>query len=292
MPVETLLISGPPGGGKSLLAGLIATEVMDQPVHYLRMKLSSDGHTNAVVPIEPTEPTGPDPSEPLWASSFTVHYTSDRVFETLPDGLREIRKVDRYGFVIIEADGDPALRHAYPYDYRLFVMPPPDDVHMVFRDTSEATQALQQVMQDTATFASEIFGLFNSACFDDGVGVSHHEPVAGSPAHPGIERLEIAEAQVRGFLNSPLGVEIASRIQLQPDYHALVESDVVVVNTGVGCRGEVMKDCVKRVEKLLARVRHDARRSSILYWGNFLDGNDPTQQKLLRRLRSLFAMKS
>lgn len=289
MPVESLLISGPPGGGKSLLARLIATEVLDRPVHYLRMKAATDGHTNAIVPVEPEET---DVSECAWASCFSVSYTPERVFETLPDSLREVRKLDRYGFALIEADGDQALRHAYPYDYRVFVMPPPSDVHCVFRDTHEATQALQQVMQDTASFASEIFGLFNSACFDDGVGVSHHEPISAGPAQPAVERLEIAESQVRGFLNSPLGVEIASRIQLQPDYHAVVESDVVVVNTGVGRKGETMKECVKRVERLLGRVRHDARRSSILYWGNFLDGDDPTQKKLLRRLRSLFAMKS
>ena len=288
MPVETLLISGPPGGGKSALAHLIARQVLDRPVHYLRTRRSADGHTNTIVPLE----RGDDGCGVAWASAFRIGYTAERVFETLPDGLREVRKIDRYGFAIIEADGDPPLRHAYPYDYRVFVMPPPADVHQVFRDTHEATHALQQVMQDTASFASEIFGLFNSACFDDGVGVSHHEPVCTGPAQTAVERLEIAESQIRGFLNSPLGVEIASRIQLQPDYHALVESDVVVVNTGVGKGGEAMKECVKRIEKLLARVRHDARRSSILYWGNFLDTNDSTQKRLLKRLRCLFAMQS
>lgn len=289
MPVETLLISGPSGGGKSALARLIATEVLDRRAHFIRMKAACDGHTNAVVPWEAAADGAPPGG---WESAFAVSYTPERVFETLPDALREVRKIDRYGFAIIEADADPALRHAYPYDYRIFVMPPPSDVHSVFRNTQEATRALQQVMQDTASFASEIFGLFNAACFDDAVGVSHHEAVAVNPAQPAVERLDIAEAQVRGFLSSPLGVEIASRIQLQPEYHAVVESDVVVVNTGLGRGGEVMKECVRRVEKLLARVRHDARRSSILYWGNFLNGKDPTQKKLLKRLRCLLATKT
>jgi len=286
MPVETLLISGPPGGGKSALARLIAAEVLDRPVHCLRLKRACDGHTNAVVPADSNG------TDLQWASLFKVSYTPERVFETLPDALREVRKVDRYGFALIEADSDPVLRHAYPYDYRIFVMPPPDDVHKVFRNTREATEALRQVMQDTASFASEIFGLFNSACFDDSVGVSHQEVLAAGPAQPAIERLEVHESQVRGFLSSPLGVEIASRIQLQPQYHSVVESDVVVVNTGVGPRSRVMKECVKRVEKLLARVRHDARHSSILYWGDFLNHKDPTQTKLVKRLRCLFATKT
>jgi hypothetical protein len=289
MPVETLLISGPREGGKTTLARLIASHVLDRPAHYLRTRLAHDGHTNAIVPEECPDPVA---SGGAWESVFTVTYTPERVFETLPDGLREVRKIDRYGFVVIEADGDPALRHAYPYDYRVFVMPPPTDVHTVFRDTREATAALQQVMQDTASFASEIFGLFNSTCFDDSVGVSHHEPASTGPCQPAVEHLEIAESQIRGFLSSPLGVEIASRIQLQPEFHALVESDVVVVNTALGRKGDTMKECVKRVERLLGRVRHDARRSSILYWGDFMNIEDATQRKLLRRLKALFAMKT
>ena len=88
-------------------------------------------------------------------------YTPDRVFETLPDALRMIRESEHRPFVVMEADADPALRHAYPYDYRAFIMRPPADLHEVFRSDSEAAAAMREVMQDTASFACEIFGLMD-----------------------------------------------------------------------------------------------------------------------------------
>ena len=103
-----------------------------------------------------------------------------------------------------------------------------------------------------------------------------------------VERLDVAEAQIRHFLNSPLGAEIASRIQLQPDYHALVEADVVVVNTGWLDRDhrEVLDDCVARLQKLLTRVRQDSRRASVLYWGDVRE-DDAARRKLLQRMKGL-----
>lgn len=286
MPLTTLMISGPPDGGKSTLARLITTHVMkERPVHYLRLRQAADGHTNVVLPLERLEP-------PLLGSrmrsAHEVTYTSERAFETVPDGLREVRTLDRFGFTIIEADGDPALRHAYPYDFRVFVMPPPSELTEVFREPEAAARALHQVMQDTAAFASEIFGLFEGAGLDDSTGVFYYRSPASAPSEENLEQLDIRESQVNQFLDSPLGAEIASRIQLEPDYHGLVESDVVVVNTGINNRSRVLDECVQRIEKLLARVRHDTRRHSVLYWGDITDMQDPTHGRLLRRLRDLF----
>ena len=287
MSVETLLINGPAGAGKTRMAQLVAEEVLERPVHYLRMRAARDGHTNTVRKCTPANMAATIGNG--WQSVHEVTYTDDRVFETVPDGLRAVRRLDRHGFIIVEADTEPSLRHAYPYDYRVFVMPAPTEADTVFRDSEAATEALQQVMQDTASFASEVFGLFDAAGLDDSVGVVHQAPSYHPRETEQVEQLDIAEAQLRQFLNSPLGVEIASRIQLQPAYHALVESDVVVVNTGVDEAGDCLDDCVNRIENLLARIRHDARRHSVLYWGDIGAPDEPSYKKLLVRLRTLLS---
>ena len=287
MPVETLFINGPAKGGKSIVARLVADEVLERPAHYLRIKHANDGHTNAILPLD-SDPTGP--GRRPWSSQHLVQYTADRVFETIPEALRKVRRIERRAFAVMEADADPALRHAYPYDYRVFVMAAPTDVHAVFRTPRAAAIALQEVMQDTAAFASEIFGLFESEALEDSVGVVYHPPATDRRSGDEVERLEITEAQIRQFLRSPLGGEIASRIQLQPDYHAMVESDVVLINTGVNGETEALTDCLQRIEKLLARIRHDTRRHSVLYWGDITSREDPTYGKLLRRLAALLAL--
>ena len=104
-----------------------------------------------------------------------------------------------------------------------------------------------------------------------------------------LEKLDVSETQIRQFINSPIGAEIASRIQLQPAYHGLVESDVVVINTGVGYDGDALDECVERLEQLLGRLRHETRRHSVLYWGNIQRTSDPTHNKLLERFQQLFA---
>lgn len=285
--METLFVSGPPAGGKTTLIRLLIDGILPRAAHLVRMRAARDGHTNAVNPCEPVA-TGFAAGR--IGSVFEVTYTSERVFETLPDALRAVRKIDRRGFVVIEADSDPALRHAYPYDYRIFVMSGPEDLHDVFRSPRAAADALQQVMQDTAAFAAEIFGLFDGGGLDDSAGVEYFAPSLSANRQETVERLDVSEGQIRQFLSSPIGAEIASRIQLQPDYHALVESDIVVVNTGAGSSREATAPCIQRLEKLLARVRHDARRHSVLYWGDITRDHDPTRDRLIGKLKSLVSI--
>lgn len=285
MPVRSFLISGPSHSGKSTLARFVAEDVLERSCHYLRLQAAPDTHTNAVLTLDPEECIDIGDS---WSSAHRVSYTLDRLFETIPEGLRTVRKIDRDGFAVLEADADPSLRHAYPYDYRVFIMTAPPDVYTVFRGPDEASEALQQVLQDTAAFASEIFGLFEDDPFEDSVGVEHYRPSTEEYVGGGrVERLNIAEAQIRHFLSSPLGAEIASRIQLQPDYHALVEADVVVVNAKrLGRKRAVLEECVSRLQKLLTRIRQDARRQSVLYWGDIRE-DDMARRKLTTRLRQL-----
>lgn len=285
MPVQSLLISGPQGSGKSLMAGLIAQRVLDHPPHYLRLVPASDRHTNAILAFSAHDRLSLGSH---WASRHRVSFTLDRLFEIVPEGLRAVRRLERTALAVIEADADPPIRHAYPYDYRVFVMGAPADVYTVFRTPDAAAAALQQVLQDTAAFASEIFGLFEDDALDDALGVEHFMPTAPDVRGQRVERLHVAEAQIRHFLSSPLGAEIASRIQLQPDYHALVEADFVIINARRGEPRDVLDECVSRLQKLLTRIRQDARRQSVLYWGDLADDHDHSRARLLDRMKAMF----
>jgi len=141
-------------------------------------------------------------------------------------------------------------------------------------------------MHDTAAFASEIFGVKPGGLDDTGTAMPANHPEADL-RESAMNSMEISGIQLWQFLNSPLGAEIVSRVQLQSEYYALVESDVAIINTGMRSGGAVLDACVKRIEKLLARVRQDARRQSVLYWGDITDTSDPTRQRLIRRMRGL-----
>jgi len=287
MPLKTLLINGPATSGKTTLARLVAEQVFQRPIHLLRLHAAKDGYSNTVQPFDPQDVDAP--SSP-WLSAHRVCYTADRVFETIPEALQVVRELDRRAFVVVEADADPSIRHAWPYDYRIFAMAAPETtIFEVFREPHDAAEALRQVMQDTAAFASEIFGLFDEPSLEDSKGVRHErtERIDPTGRRQRIEQVLIGAAHVRHFFRTPLGAEIASRIQLQPAYHALVEADVVVISAARRGSKQVVGECVRRIEKLLTRIRHDARRRSVLYWGNLTDCNDPVRRKLLRRLKLL-----
>ena len=298
MPIQTLLISGPRLGGKTTFARLLKGQGLTRRLHYLRLQQAVDSHTNAVIAWDPSaslprsceNSVGCGDPGPGWASLHIVSYTPDRVFETIPDGLRAVRRLDREAFVVVEADDDPSVRHAYPFEFRVFVMPAPADVCVVFRDPEDAASALQQVLHDTAAFATEMFGLFDDDLLDDGLDV-HYSGPAGEPGGGAkVERLHLGERQMASFLSSPLGIEIASRIQLQPEYHALVEADFVLINRSGPHSREVLDDCVLRLQRLLSRIRQDARRQSVLYWGNLMDQGDVARRKLISRLRGLIEL--
>ncbi|MBN1488822.1 MAG: hypothetical protein JXA69_02805 [Phycisphaerae bacterium] len=281
MPITTVFVSGPRQAGKSTVAQILQREVLGDPIHWVRLYPSeTNGHTSAVRLADAAEHAG-------MASVQYVGYTPDRVFEVLPEALIRVRRKHRYATVVIEADADPCLRHAYPYDHRIFVMPKLADLACVFRSPAEASVSLMQVMEDTAEFASEMFGLFPGESWDDAEGVCHqsHVRTAGGVE----ERMEVAEGHMGRFFTSPLGAEIAARVQLQPEYHAVVESDVVLVNTPSGAASPHAEACVDRIRSVLARIRTTAKRESALYCCDLLCGDDPARVQFLERLRGLFA---
>lgn len=268
MGLSVTFISGPRRSGKSSIIRAMIDELWEVPPHYIRL-VAKDGDKKR--PKPPPQP----PQDCGVATARWVQYQADRVFEVLPEALTEIHKMDRFGSVVIEADADPGMRSAYPYDHRVFVMPVPGAIHEVFRDPDRAAHELQQVLEDTAAFASEIFGLFTREGQED--------------CDPSEDREDMTAAQMRNFLNSPLGDELATRIQLQQPYHGLVESDVIVVNTDVGDIGPGTDECLRRITRLLERTRRVCGRKEELFLCNPLDLDCETGGKLLDALKPMCA---
>ena len=257
-------VSGPRRSGKSLIIQTMVDRVWKTKPHYLR--LVESGSDKQPPKGAPKAATDCNVATARW-----LEYAPDRIFEVLPEALAAIHKRDRYGAVVIEADADPNLRCAYPYDHRVFIMPVPSTVHEVFRDPSRAAQELRRVLDDTAAFASEIFGLFTDR----------------SDGEPSEDRADLSGTHMRGFLYSPLGDELATRIQLQQPYHGLVESDLVIINSVLGLRGPETDECLRRIGQLLTRVRGVCGRKSELFLCDPVHRRDTITKTLLQALKPI-----
>lgn len=276
--LNVVFICGPRGGGKSTLIRVIAPRLCPQPPHYLRL-IPVDGDDPRLSILSAEDQAG-------LASWRRIDYDAAHSFEFLPSCLDEIAEIGGSRTVLIEADADPSLRYAFPYDHRIFVMPPPCTMAEVFRSTLEAAQALREVMDDTAAFASEIFGLFDPNADEEDGGHVQRIRERGAVTE---ERLEITPLQMGRFICSPLGAEVASRIQLQPPYHSLMESDVAIVNKALGGRGAIVGPCLRQIQLLISRVSNGRSLRPILFHCELLDFTDPGQTRLLDQLLSLLS---
>jgi hypothetical protein len=267
MGLSVTFVSGPRCSGKSTLISAMVNRLFRTEPHYIRLvKSGSDKR--------PPKPCSRKPADCGVASARWLEYDDERIFEVLPDALTAIHRRDRYGAVVIEAEAENVLRHAYPYDHRIFLMPLPDDVRELFRDPARAADEMKRVLDDTAAFASEIFGLLTN-------------PLSEEEVDPSEERVDLTDSQMRGFLYSPLGDELATRIQLQQPYHGLVESDVIIVNTSVGRQGPETADCLRRVERLLERVRGITGRRGELLLADLRGLNGKNGKRLFKALKPL-----
>ncbi len=264
MGLRVTFISGPRKSGKSCIIQTMLERLWKIKPHYLRLTTSPADKLHL-------KPTVTESFKKSVASAQWLPYNPERIFESLPEFLNGIHKADRYGSVVIEADADPDLRCAYPYDHRVFVMPRPNAVYDVFRDPTRAAQELRRVLDDTAAFASEIFGLFA-----DRNDAEPHEP-----------RADLSATQMRGFLNSPLGDELATRIQLQQPYHGLVESDVIVVNSQAGEKNAESEECIRRIRQLLDRLRCGRSKFSELFVCDPTDTKDAACKGLMQALKPM-----
>ncbi len=266
MGLRVTFVSGSRCAGKSTLIHRMIDRLWKVDPHYIRIvRAGSDKR--------PPKPSSKRIPECGVSSARWIEYDAEHIFEILPEALTAIHRQDRYGSVVIEADADPDLRHAYPYDHRVFIMHRPQTIGEVFRDPPRAAEELQLILNDTAVFASEIFGLF---------GQQGQEEV-----DPSEERPDLSDTQMRGFLCSPLGDELATRIQLQQPYHGLVESDVIVVNTNSGTAGSETAECLRRIERLLERIRGISGRRGDLFLCDPRDPDTKVGRKLLKALKPM-----
>lgn len=275
MPLNVILVSGPRGGGKTTLVELLGQEVLDHRPHHIRLVLNR--HPG------PPHPALSAPAPGGSASSRALVFDPATVMDELANALRDVRRQERYATVLVEGDDVPSVRNALPYDCHVFVMPAPASVHDVFRRPAEAEAALRQVMQDTEAFAAEMFGLFL-----DETRAQSPDAYAPEEQQRRSERA-LDSADVRSYLRTPAGVAIASRIQLQPAYQGLAESDVILVNSAVGAETAAVDDCVHKIETLLGRIRDDGDLTSALFCCDPLDRLDPIRPKLFRRLAAICA---
>ena len=276
MGPTVILISGPAGSGKSHLIGLIAEQAAPVRCWYMRIV---DGRRRDV------QENGAIDSKAFLGVRY-LRYAPDRVFELLPEALRQLEPADKRSIVLLEADTNPALRHAFPYDYQLFVLPAPRDLHEVFRSRDQATAAMKQVMQDTASFAAEVFGLLDAQALAEDPQV---EPLKCPGWYPGESAPmdDVDRGKLDKFLSSPLGAEIASRIQLQPAYHALIESDVVVINMGARALAPAAEACRERIEGMLSRLQSLGQHRTRLFCCDPFNERDPIRPELLGQLARL-----
>jgi len=278
MGLSVTFVSGPRRSGKSTIIETLLLGLYKRPPHYLRLaSLAGDKRP-------PPADFKPDVRCAVRSARW-LNYDENVIYEVLPEALHRIHRCDRYGAVVIEADADPHLRHVYPYDHRVFILPAPTSPAEVFRTPDEAADALRHVLDDTATFAREIYGML------DGDPSSIGGFPASSDGDPSSRSREPRPPwtlhQMYGFLNSPLGEELATRIQFKPDYHGLVESDLVLVNMGVGGISPGVDECARRIELVLARLRGPAARKNLLFCCDPLDPKDPLRRKLAKTLKEL-----
>ena len=269
VPVQpTILhISGPPASGKTTLAELLAARAQGTKPDYLRFDLGTD-----------TAPRTLRIADSLSDMASVTHQTvqSELVFEEIADALKTITANSDGKTIFVETNAQPCFRHAYPYHVKVFVMLPPPTLGVIFRSEAETAEAIQRAMDDTAEFASELFGM--------GAGPQD------STMLPNV-KLPDARSQpaqsVEEFLNSDVGTEIAARMQLQPEYHAIMDSDVILLNVGL-CHDEaVTARCARRIDALLETLRQRLGRQHWFVACNPFDGDDPRCRRGLERIELL-----
>lgn len=268
MSTIILHLSGPTGAGKSDFARLLATCIPADRFYHVRFDIhSGEAPTNLRFVSGDTGR----------AANLHCYIKPDTVFESFSDILPTIADPRESALVIVETGCHPCFRHAYPYDAKVFLMPPPSTISEVFRSPDETAGAVERAMHDTAEFAAELFGL-------ERVGPQD------SAWFPTFEAADLQEdLSIEDFLHTPVGIEISSRLQLRPAYQGIVDSDVVYLNNAVKVMMTCAEECAARIEQLLEPLRRQLDRRTWFAACDPTDRNDEMADRGIRRIGELLA---
>jgi len=211
-------------------------------------------------------------------SSTTTTIDPELVFEKLPAEIQRLHKPKTSTTVFIETDAEPHFRHAYSYDARVFIMPCPTGLSDVFRSRKQAEEAVRRAMHDTRDFAEEIFGLTREArCDPPRDSIKRFDPP------PVSER----DRDVLAFIDAALGSRLAVQFMLQPCYHVLIDSDVVLLNLGVGPDGDAAEICAHRLQAIFEQLRREGSRPAWFAACEPADADDALSMQALLQIESL-----
>lgn len=278
MPIKVVHIAGPPGSGKTTLARRLAARRNAGARHHLRLSGRPVAEPCAAQSREgvPTLRLSV-PTDEL-DSSTTTTIDPELVFEKLPAEIQRLHKPKTSTTVFIETDAEPHFRHAYSYDARVFIMPCPTGLSDVFRSRKQAEEAVRRAMHDTRDFAEEIFGLTREArCDPPRDSIKRFDPP------PVSER----DRDVLAFIDAALGSRLAVQFMLQPCYHVLIDSDVVLLNLGVGPDGDAAEICAHRLQAIFEQLRREGSRPAWFAACEPADADDALSMQALLQIESL-----
>lgn len=240
MSVAILHISGPPNSGKTATAVGFAEHRGKKPTYYLRLDTEREG----APALRLSQPL------PLVADPRRLVSKPGVVFETLAEAIGEIAQRDADATIVVETDNEPCFRHACPWHARLFCLPPVPNPRSLFRTREEINKALKELMEDTRSFAAEMFGL------EKGPG--------DSSMLPAMESKQILEADaselLEEFLASEVGTDISFRMRLHSDYYAIMDSDILVLSESGGSWNGAAAESAGMLRQLLEIARSSMGR--------------------------------
>lgn len=264
--MKVSLINGPAGGGKSTVLCTLLENMTKIEPHYLRVTRAGSRNRPPLRLISANGGTG-------LSSARWLNYTNERIFELLPETIGKTDDDDAHLF--IEADSDPLLRAAYPYDHRIFIMPPPTSQHQIMRSQAQVALAIREMLDDSAVFTSEMFG------------VSEAEMEPKDESHD--QREDLSESGVRTFLTTPLGHEVMARVSFQQDYQWILESHAVLVNTGISQLTGVAEAVLHRMMQVINHLPGDSTEKPKVFCCDPCEMGDPATQSFFKFIQDLCA---